>query len=95
MKYSVVCTAALASLASSTAIDVTRRDTPLEVELTSVGNSKVKAALTNTGAVAYNLMYKGSFLDNTAPVEKFVVSGMGEYPRLQYSPHRFSIDVGL
>lgn len=75
MKYSLFCTAALASLVSSTALDLTKRDSPLQVELTPVSNSKVKAAVTNTGASGYNLLYKGSFLDTSTPANKLSVSG--------------------
>lgn len=73
MKYSFFCTAALASLVSSTAIEFTKRDSSLQVELTPVGNSKVKASVTNVGSQGYNLLYKGSFLDE-APVDKLTVS---------------------
>lgn len=76
MKFSVLSiNAAIASLASATAIDLTKRDTPLEVKLTATGNSKVNVAVTNTGATEYNLFYKGSFLDSETPVDKLTVSG--------------------
>ncbi|KAI5367961.1 Putative peptidase M35, deuterolysin, metallopeptidase, catalytic domain superfamily [Septoria linicola] len=75
MKFSILPIAALATLATSTAIDITKRDTPLEVTLTASGNSKVKAAVTNTGSTGYNLFYKGSLLDSATPVDKLSVSG--------------------
>ncbi|OCK85695.1 neutral protease 2-like protein [Lepidopterella palustris CBS 459.81] len=62
--------AALVALASSTAIHIGRRDTPLSVKLTASGNTEVKVAVTNTGASDLNLLSKGTFLDEKAPVEK-------------------------
>ncbi|WPA99715.1 uncharacterized protein RHO25_004334 [Cercospora beticola] len=76
MRFSILSiNAAIASLASATAVDLTKRDTPLEVKLTATGNSKVNVAVTNTGATEYNLFYKGSFLDAETPVDKLSVSG--------------------
>lgn len=79
MKLTALSVAAMAAVVSSTAIDVTKRDTPLAVTLTPVSNSKVKAAVTNTGAEGYNIFYKGSFLDTKAPVDKLAVSSAGKY----------------
>ena len=70
MKFNLLSVAAMASVVSSTAIDITKRDSPLEVTLSAVSNSKVKASVTNTGTAGYNLFYKGSFLDTDAPVDK-------------------------
>lgn len=80
MKFTALSLAAWAAWASSTAIDVNKRASALEVTLEAVGNSKVKASVTNTASQGYNLFYKGSFLDSTAPVDKFVVSSSCEYP---------------
>ncbi|KAK4497750.1 hypothetical protein PRZ48_010403 [Zasmidium cellare] len=74
MKFTAISLAAWAALASSTAIDINKRASALEVTLEAVGNSKVKASVTNTASEGYNLLYKGSFLDSSAPVDKFVVS---------------------
>lgn len=81
MKFTALSLAAWATLASSTAIDVNKRASALEVTLEAVGNSKVKASVTNTASQGYNLFYKGSFLDSSAPVDKFVVSSSCEYPK--------------
>ncbi|KAK4624525.1 Neutral protease 2 [Fulvia fulva] len=74
MKFTALSVAAMAAVVSSTAIDITKRDTPLSVTLTPLGNSKVKASVTNTGVEGYNVFYKGSFLDNEAPVDKLEVT---------------------
>lgn len=74
MKVTLSCLVALAATASSTAINLDKRATPLDVTLTSISNTKVKAALTNNGATSYNLFYKGTFLDTESPVDKLHVS---------------------
>lgn len=79
MKFTTISTAAWAGLVTSTPIDVNKRASALEVTLEAVGNSKVKASVTNTASQGYNLFYKGSFLDSSAPVDKFVVSSSCEY----------------
>ncbi|KAJ8119130.1 hypothetical protein OPT61_g17 [Boeremia exigua] len=65
--------AALAAIASAASVDVNKRDTPLSIKLESVGNSEVKIAVTNNGEKALNLLSKGTFLDEVAPVEKVQV----------------------
>ncbi|KAI5363661.1 Putative peptidase M35, deuterolysin, metallopeptidase, catalytic domain superfamily [Septoria linicola] len=78
MQFSLLVSAtwvAFASIANGAAIDLLKRSTPLTVELTPLGNSKVKAAVTNNDARGYNLFYKGSFLDGESPVDKFTVNG--------------------
>lgn len=65
--------AALAAVASAASVDVNKRDTPLSIKLESVGNSEVKIAVTNNGEKALNLLSKGTFLDEVAPVEKVQV----------------------
>lgn len=83
MKFTAFSLAAFAALASSSAIDVNKRASDLEVTLEAIGNSKVKASVTNNAAQAYNLFYKGSFLDS-APVNKLVVSSSCRYPSLSH-----------
>lgn len=65
--------AALAAVASAASVDVNKRDTPLSIKLESVGNSEVKIAVTNNGEKPLNLLSKGTFLDEVAPVEKVQV----------------------
>lgn len=79
MKLAILSVAALVASVSAGAIDLQKRDTPLQVQLSQVDgdNSKVKVEVTNTGSQGYNLFYKGSFLDGDSPVDKFVVQGTG------------------
>ncbi|KAI0121180.1 deuterolysin metalloprotease [Xylariales sp. AK1849] len=60
----------LASLAS--AASIVRRSGPLDVQLEMVGNTAVKATVTNTGAEDLKIFKIGTFLDS-APVEKVKV----------------------
>lgn len=73
----------LSLVASALAVrmDVTKRDSPLKVEIQSVGNSAVKAIVTNTGSEAIKLMKTGSILDQTA-VEKAEIFSGGTYKPL-------------
>ncbi|KEQ87884.1 hypothetical protein M438DRAFT_403200, partial [Aureobasidium pullulans EXF-150] len=73
MKVTLSQLIALATTASCTVIDLDKRASPLDVTLTPLGNTKVKAAVTNNGDVSYNLFYKGTFLDE-APVDKLHVT---------------------
>ncbi|KAL3425399.1 Neutral protease 2-like protein [Phlyctema vagabunda] len=66
--------ATLASLGSSTRLDLEKRDTPLAVELTAGSNAVVKATVTNTGLEPLTLLAYGNILDS-APVPKLLVSG--------------------
>jgi len=78
MKITLAQFLALAATANCAAINLETRATPLDVKLTSLGNSKVKAEITNNGDASYNLFYKGTFLDTEAPVDKFHVSTAGK-----------------
>lgn len=73
MKFTIAQVAALVASVSSSAIDLNKRATPLDVSLTPNGNTMVKASITNTGSESYNLLYKGSLLDE-APVDKLLVN---------------------
>jgi deuterolysin len=78
MKFLTPITA-LAALASAASVDVNKRATPLEVTLEKVGNTKVIAKVTNTGAKGLNLFNKGTILDSQ-PVEKLVVHSASKSP---------------
>ncbi|CZT25770.1 related to Neutral protease 2 homolog SNOG_10522 [Ramularia collo-cygni] len=54
---------------------MTRRNTPLQIKLTPLSNSKVKASMTNMGSEGFNLFYTGSFLDSEAPIDRLIVHG--------------------
>ncbi|SPJ85125.1 related to neutral proteinase [Fusarium torulosum] len=60
---------ALASMAVAAPLVDKRAPTPLNVELQMMGNSKVKAVITNNGRSNLKLLKVGTFLD-TAPVER-------------------------
>ncbi|KAL1616430.1 hypothetical protein SLS56_011421 [Neofusicoccum ribis] len=62
----------LASLVAAVSVDINKRDTPLDVKLEVVGNSAVKASITNTGSSALKLFKTGTILDQF-PVEKVEV----------------------
>lgn len=67
----------LTGLANAAAINL-RGESPLVVEIEQVGNSEVKASITNTGNAGLRLLKAGSILDS-APVEKARVAQGGAY----------------
>ncbi|OJD38964.1 peptidase m35 deuterolysin protein [Diplodia corticola] len=73
MKFLTGSILALATVVSGISVDLNKRDTPLDVKLEMVGNSEVKATLTNNGDSALKLFKVGSILDKTA-VEKTEVN---------------------
>lgn len=75
MKFSAI----LGFVVSALAVSIERlekRDSPLAVKIESVGNSAVKASITNTGTSAVKVFKAGSILD-TIPVEKTKVFSGG------------------
>lgn len=68
----------LAALAGAVSVDLGKRDTPLEVKLEMVGNTAVKASITNNGETDLKIFKTGSVLDETA-VEKVSVFQAGTY----------------
>lgn len=60
-------------------IDVHKRASPLEVKIESVGNTALKATITNTGSQPLKLFKTGSVLDSTA-VEKAEIFSGCKYP---------------
>ncbi|KAK7705482.1 hypothetical protein SLS57_010016 [Botryosphaeria dothidea] len=73
MKFSAGLSLVLAATASATAINLNKRDTPLDVKLEMIGNSEVKATVTNKGLSALKLYKTGTILDK-APVEKVEIN---------------------
>ncbi|KAJ4366012.1 hypothetical protein N0V85_009232 [Neurospora sp. IMI 360204] len=59
----------IASVASAMSVDLTQRGSPLDVKIQVVGNTNVKASITNTGKDPLKVLKTGSILD-TAAVEK-------------------------
>lgn len=78
----------LVASALAVRLDVTKRDSPLKVEIQSVGNSAVKAVVTNTGSEPIKLMKTGSILDQTA-IEKAEIFSGGTYTL--FLPHKIMV----
>ncbi|KAI2627847.1 Deuterolysin metalloprotease family-domain-containing protein [Hypoxylon sp. NC1633] len=62
-----------AALASAVSVDLTKRTSPLDVKLEMVGNTAVKASITNTGASDLKVFKTGTFLDANSPTEKVAI----------------------
>ncbi|KAI1758880.1 Deuterolysin metalloprotease family-domain-containing protein [Hypoxylon sp. FL1150] len=62
-----------AAVASAISVDLTKRDTPLDVKLEMVGNTAVKASITNTGATDLKVFKTGTFLDENSATQKVAV----------------------
>ncbi|KAL7619687.1 hypothetical protein AAE478_010229 [Parahypoxylon ruwenzoriense] len=65
----------LASLASAVSVDLTKRDSPLDVKLEMVGNTAVKASITNTGVTDLKIFKTGTFLDDSATEKVAIYQG--------------------
>lgn len=68
----------LASVLAVSIPDNRRRDTPLEVKVESIGNSALKASITNTGPEPLKLLKTGSILDSAA-IERAEIFAGCEY----------------
>ncbi|KAI8309729.1 Neutral protease 2-like protein [Colletotrichum sp. SAR11_59] len=64
-----------AALASAVVVDLNKRDSPLDVKIEAVGNSAVKASITNTGASDLKVFKTGSILDKLAVEKAEVFAG--------------------
>ena len=64
-------------LAAATSASVIRREeSALDVKLSAVDNTKIKAVITNKGSSGFELLNKGTILDNQH-IEKVAVNGEG------------------
>lgn len=63
------------SLALGATVNVQKRESPLKVTIESVGNSGVKASLTNTGSEDLKLLKTGTILDSKAIEKAEIYSG--------------------
>ncbi|KAH6692721.1 metallo proteinase [Plectosphaerella plurivora] len=83
----------IASLAAAASVDVTKRASPLDVKLEKVGNSAVKAVITNTGSEDIQILKTGSIFDELAveKTEVFAGSDKVEFDgiRLMVNPEGF------
>lgn len=87
---SFVAVAALAIQALSFPLhDLPTRDADLDVQLRSVGNTLVKAIITNNGDREISLLNRNSFLD-PAPVNKVQISKDGKRDLLLNCVHRIT-----
>ena len=72
MKYSFT-SLALAGLAAAAAVNTKEAAAPVSVSITPVGNTAVKAVITNNGNKGYNILHKGTILDKI-PTNDFEVT---------------------
>lgn len=83
MKYSFSSLAAVIGIAAAAAVDLNAADidqgvSPLGISLTPVANTVVKVTVSNKGDKGYNILHRGTILDNI-PVNKLRVSKGCEY----------------
>jgi deuterolysin len=64
-----------ASVASAVSVDLSKRDSPLDVKIQMVDNSVVEATITNTGTETLRLFKTGTILDSSAVEKTEVFSG--------------------
>ncbi|KAH8903745.1 hypothetical protein BR93DRAFT_981085 [Coniochaeta sp. PMI_546] len=69
-----------ASAASAVSVNLSKRDTPLDVKIQMVDNSMVEATITNTGVETLRLFRTGTILDSAAVEKTEVLSGANKVP---------------
>jgi len=74
---SFLALASFGALASAAAIAAEKLDSPLQMQIALIGNTRIKATLTNNGATTLKLLNKGTILDSN-PSEKVQVWAEGE-----------------
>ncbi|KAI1773070.1 Deuterolysin metalloprotease family-domain-containing protein [Hypoxylon cercidicola] len=80
-----------AAVASAISVDLTKRDSPLDVKLEMVGNTAVKASITNTGATDLKVFKTGTFLDENTPTEKVEIYQAGN--KVQFDGIRLRVST--
>ncbi|KAI1355529.1 neutral protease [Xylaria sp. FL0043] len=65
----------LASVASAASIENAKRASPLDVKIEMVGNSGIKASITNTGATDLKVLKTGTLLDKAATEKVNIYQG--------------------
>lgn len=84
IRHLYLAVASLAAIVSSTAVNLSKRDTPLSITLSEAGNAVVKATITNTGNTSLTLLNAGTILDSSAAVKKVdVFSGSKYSPKIK------------
>ncbi|KAH8893979.1 hypothetical protein GQ53DRAFT_644593 [Thozetella sp. PMI_491] len=92
MKF-LVSVSALVATASALSIQAGKRDTPIDVTLEVVGNTDIKAVITNTGSTDLKVFKTGSILDSN-PVEKTAIFAGSE--KIEFDGLRLRVQtVGL
>ncbi|KAK1987057.1 metallo proteinase [Colletotrichum cereale] len=74
MKF-LVGLSCFAALASAAVVDLNKRDSPINVKIEAIGNTGVKASITNTGASDLKVLKTGSILDKLAVEKAEVFTG--------------------
>lgn len=74
MKF-LVGASLLASLVSAASVDLAKRDSPLDLTIELVGNTGVKASITNSGSEALKVLKSGSILDDHEVEKSEVFAG--------------------
>lgn len=74
MKF-IIGASLLASLASAASVDLAKRESPLDLTLELVGNTGVRASVTNSGSEPLRVLKTGSILDNLEVEKTEVFSG--------------------
>jgi len=72
----ILAVSALAAVASCASVELDKRASPLDVKIEMVGNSLVRASVTNTGGSALKLFKTGSILGGDV-VEKTEIFSTG------------------
>lgn len=74
MKF-IASLSSLVALVSAASVDLTKRETPFDLKIELVGNSEVKASLTNKGSEDVKVFKTGSILDDITVEKSRVFSG--------------------
>ena len=74
---SLLALASFGALSSASTIAVENVASPLQMQIALIGNTRIKATLTNNGQTTLKLLNKGTILDSN-PSEKVQVWAAGE-----------------
>ncbi|EGY16866.1 Neutral protease 2 like protein [Verticillium longisporum] len=80
----------LATLASAASVDLSKRDSPLDIKIEKVGNTVIKASITNTGASDLKVLKTGSILDELEVEKSEIFSGS---KKVEFDGVRLQLDT--
>ncbi|KAL9948524.1 hypothetical protein D7B24_009187 [Verticillium nonalfalfae] len=80
----------LATLASAASVDLNKRDSPLDIKIEKVGNTAIKASITNTGASDLKVLKTGSILDDLEVEKSEIFSGS---KKVEFDGVRLQLDT--